>query len=1002
MKVQTKKKTSAGWLFLIINLLITNLALAQTKTNYVIKGVVKDLRTNRPVASVNVKLENTVITTVTNNEGNYELKAKVNSGTYTLSFTFMGYAKKTESITLGQNHEVFVNTSIVEDFMGLNEIVVTGVTVAASKKTLGNAISSVNAKELENANATQIDQALAGKISGAHISQNSGNPAGGISVRLRGTSTVVGLSDPLYIMDGVILNNYSSELIDLGGYAQNRLVDINPNDIERIEVIKGAAAAAIYGSRASNGVVQIFTKRGVEGKPKFNFFTNIKTSDIRKTLEVNAYPYRFNNTNKDDLSVTEVKRYDYQKWIFRTGSGNETNVSVSGGHNSSQYFISGNYLYNQGIINKTDFTRGSFKINFDQQLAVWLKLSVGINYAISSSSEIPNGGLDEAYGALTGFIFGNNYINPEPDPVTGIYPSVSSIINRTNPLEAINRFKFKQKTGRFIGNFQLNATPIKGLNIKYILGYDNANQLATGFIPVGNTTPSYADGYSKRSDQTIYLINNDFNASYQTQIGNWLESGTGIGATAQSEKIMRTYLTATQLALIAETVNNGTLNAKTGEGRSDVNLMGAYIQQTFGIMEKIYFTGAFRYDISSVFGKESRGQFYPKVSGSYLISNENFWKNSQIAKVIPLFKLRASYGQSGNLTALGPYDKYTNYTSVNSAGLQSLVSPALLGNESIKPERQEEFEIGTDFSLLNDRFGVEFSYYKKNVKDLLFSVRIAPSTGYLSQYQNIGTLNNKGIELLVRGVPILRDKFRWNVIATFNKNKNVINNIPGGILMVAGSFGQVAALNGYPIGAFYSTYFARNPDGSLLLNSKGFPQIEKTGRKDGQPDGTTLKKVIGDPNPDWTGSLINEFQIGKNLSVRAQMDVSYGGNVFNFTRRIGDRDLYGGLKGYQSELKEEVKKGTSEALFFILENWIENGSYAKLREVSVSYNFRPSFLKTGSIKLTLAGRNLFSIDNYSGYDPEINTAGQSTSVRGFDFVEVPIPRQLIVGLNMNF
>ncbi|WP_379094027.1 SusC/RagA family TonB-linked outer membrane protein [Pedobacter sp. UC225_65] len=889
---------------------------------------------------------------------------------------------------------------MTEDLVRLNEVVVTGTSVATSRKTLGNAISTVGAKDFANSNATSIDQALSGKIAGAQITQNSGNPAGGISVRLRGTSTVVGAADPLYIIDGVIVNNSSTELLDLGGYAQNRLVDINPADIDHMEMIKGAAAAAIYGSRASNGVVQIFTKKGKEGKPSYSFSTNFKVSDVRKTLDVNTHPFRFNNTTVTDLSQTAVQRYDYQDDIFRSAMGTENNLSVSGGSNGTQYFVSGNYLFNQGIIDKSDFSRAGARARVDQRLNDWLKISAGMNYVLSSSHEIPNGGLNEAYGALTGFIFSNNFINPAADPATGIYPSTSpTAVQRTNPLEAINRFQFAQRTSRFIGNFQATATPIKGLSINYVLGYDNSTQIGTGYIPVGNTTPSYNTGFSKRADKTSFLVNNDINVSYQTKLADWLQSTTGIGGTAQSEKIYQTGITATQLGLIGQTINNGV--SVPSEFRSDINVMGAFIQQTFGIKEKIYLTGAARYDVSSVFGASNRGQFYPKVSASYILSNEKFW-SGKLSNVISSVKLRASYGQAGNLTAIGAYDRYSSYIPVNSAGLPSVYSPTLLGNIGIKPERQEEIEVGTDLSFFKDRLGVEFSYYKKDVKDLLLLANLTPSTGYSSQYINVGTMTNKGFELMVRGVPILTKQVKWDVIATYSRNKNVVNNIPGGVLTFAGGFGQVAAVNGYPLGAFYATYFARNADGSLLLTSGGLPQTEKAGRTGGQPSGATLKKVIGDPNPDWVGSLINEVSVGKHFSFRAQLDASIGGDVFNFTKRVGDRDLYGGLKGYEPELRGEVPKGTSAALFSIFENWIEDGSFVKLREVSASYSFKPKFLPTGNMRFSLAGRNLFSIDKYSGYDPEINAAGQSSAVRGFDFVEVPIPRQIVLGFNLTF
>ncbi len=980
--------------------LLGQVAFAQS-TRYTVTGTVTDARTKVPLPGVVVKFQNSNSATATDANGKYSLTTTQGAGTYNLTFSYIGFKPETKPVTLGSAATVVVDAQISEDVVGLDEVVVTGTSVATSKKQLGNAISTVSAASLQNSVATSVDQALAGKVAGAQISQNSGNPAGGISVRLRGTSTVVGSGDPMYIVDGVIINNNSPELIDLGGYAQNRLVDINPNDIERIEIIKGAAAAAIYGSRASNGVVQIFTKRGKAGKPKIAASTQFRVSEVRKTLDYNDYPFRFVDTDPGNLTQEPVQRYDFQDKIFRTAFGTENNLSVSGGSENTQYYLSGNYLSNQGIIDNTNFNRGGARIRIDQTLNNWMSVSVGANYVLSTSEEIPNGGLSEAYGALTGFIFSNNYINPEP--VNGVFPSTAptSILRRTNPLEAIERFKFGQRTNRFIGDLQLMLTPIPNLNINYTLGYDNATQIATGFIPVGNTTPSYDTGYSRRADRTTYLLNNDLNASYRATLADWLESTTGVGATVQVDKVYATGITATQLGPIAETTSNGA-TIISSELRSDINIFGFFAQQTFGIGDRLFLTGAGRYDVSSVFGEDNRWQFYPKVSGSYLISNEKFWEG--LSQVIPILKVRASYGQAGNLTAIGAFDRYTNYVPVSLPGLPGVISSTLLGNSGIKPERQVETEIGADMSFLNGRLGLEFSYYHKDVKDLLLFVNLTPSSGFLNQYRNVGTLTNKGFELMLTGAPVQNENFKWTSTVTFSKNKNEVNNIPGGLLLFPGGFSQVAAVDGYPLGAFYSTYFARNPDGSLLLTPKGLPQAEKEGRdpETGQPTGATSKKVIGDPNPDWTGSFINELTVGKGFSFRTQFDAAYGFEVFNFTRRVGERDFYGGLAGYEPELRGEVPKGTSAALFGIFENYIEDGSYIKLRELSVAYDFKPAFLGGNNMRLTLAGRNLFSIDDYSGYDPEVNAAGQTTAVRGFDFVEVPIPRTYALGVNVSF
>ncbi|RYZ50261.1 MAG: SusC/RagA family TonB-linked outer membrane protein [Sphingobacteriales bacterium] len=906
-----------------------------------------------------------------------------------------------------------LDAQLGEDVLMLNDVVVTGNAVATSKKKLTNAVSTVSARDIQYSASTGIDGALQGKVAGAQITQNSGNPAGGISVRLRGPSTIVGSSDPLYIVDGVIVNNDSRELIDLGGYAQNRLVDINPADIDHIEIIKGAAAAAIYGSRANNGVVQIFTKRGKTGAPQISFSTQFKTNSVRKTLPYNEYPFRFNNTTVTDLTQTPVTRYDLQDDIFSTGIGTDNSLSVSGGTEATKYYVGVSSLYNEGIIKNTNFSRNGARMNISQKLNDVFTLSAGANYTMSSSREIPNGGLVEAYGALTGFIFSNNFVNPDKDPVTGIYPSTSpvAIARRTNPQEAINRFDFRQRVSRFTGNAQLNAKPVAGLNIDLIFGIDNYTQNTTAYIPPINTTPSYNLGLARRADATIFQTNTDLNISYRKKVNNWLESTTGLGGTLQFDRQYTIGASAQQLGAFGQTINNGTSVAS--EFRADRSILGAFLQQTFGINDKIFITGAARVDASSVYGVDKRWQFFPKVSGAYIVSEENFWSNSSIGDVVSSFKVRAAWGQSGNLTAIGNFDRFTLYSPVSYGGTTGYVAASQFGNTTVTPERQTELELGTDISLLNERLSLEFTYFDKDVKQLILGRTLAPSTGYSSRFLNIGTMTNKGYELMIKGVPIQKPGFQWVTTFSYTHNKNVINGVEGnGVLPFAGGFGQVAAVNGYPLGAFYASFFARNPDGSLLLTPGGLPQRERgvqkangtsTPARDaaGQPSGAILSKVIGNPNPLHVLALINDLNIGK-FNFRMQWDGMLGFDVFNFTKRVGDNANYGGLKGYEAELRGDVPKGTSAAEFSIFENWIEKGDFVKLRELSLSYNIKPAAGRIKDIRLTLSGRNLLSIDNYSGYDPEVNAAGQSNAVRGFDFVEVPLPRTFLIGLNLNF
>ena len=1001
-------------LALLLVLLAGLPATAQT-TRYTLRGQVNDA-SGAGLPGATLRILNTVLGTTSRADGTFELAAGLSPGTYTLETSSVGFRPQRQALTLGAETAVAVPAvALAEDLVRLNDVVVTGTSVATSKRQLGNTIATVQAAELLTTVPTQIDQALQGKFSGVQITQNSGNPAGGMSVRLRGPSTVAGSSDPLYIIDGVLVNNDSPQLLDLGGSAQNRLVDISPNDIERIEIIKGAAAAAIYGSRASNGVVQIFTKRGEDGAPKVTVSSQFLVSQLREKLDYNQHPFRFVNTNNADLTQVPVTRYDYQDKIFRTAVGTDNYVSMSGGGNGTKYFVSGNYFRNQGIIDNSEFNRGGGRVRVQQTLSSKASLSAGAAYTLSQSRDVPNGGISEAYGALTGFIFSNNDIDPSADPVTGRYPSTARNIARTNPLEATNRFDFRQRTSRFIGDVQLNLTPFAGFTVDYVLGYDASTQVGTGFIPVGSTAPTYTAGFARRADRTAILTNNDLTLSYRRDLLPWLATTTTAGGTLQSQLVFGTATRSENLAPVVQVSGSGNGTTVGGEDRAERTIRGAFVQQTLGLGNRLFLTGAARVDEGSIYGANNRRQVYYKAGASYVLSDESFYKESFLGRVLPQLKLRASYGQAGNLTAIGPYSRFTNFDPVVAGTTPGLLASTLQGNSELGPERQEEFEAGFDLSALNDRIGFEFSYYDKRVSDLILRRDLAFSSGFSSRFDNVGNLRNSGLELLVRAVPVQLPALRWTVTGTFTTNRNKITGIPNGLLTFPDGFGLVAAVEGRPLGTYYGTYSARNPDGSLLLTPAGLPQRERgvqgtfgrpntPGRgADGQPSGGLVNGVIGDPNPKYIASLINEVSMLKNrLTFRVQFDTQQDFDVFNFTKRVGTRDIFGGLAGYEPELRGEVAKGSSTAAYNTFDKWVEDGSFVKLREVSLSFLLKPQVLGLRDLRLSLAGRNLLVFTNYSGYDPEVNAAGQSNAVRGFDFVEVPIPRSVSVGFNASF
>ncbi|MEA1875603.1 MAG: SusC/RagA family TonB-linked outer membrane protein [Bacteroidota bacterium] len=974
-----------------------------TPVAYTISGVVTDGFNGETIPGATVMIANTGYGTATDHNGNFSFPAYLKPDTYTLLFSFVGFKSVEQELVLAEQKTLTVDAKLTSDITGLDEVVVTGTSGFTKKSQLGNSISTVNSNDLGASGSVSIDAALQGNVAGAQVMRNSGNPAGGVSIRLRGASTVVGSSDPLYIIDGVIVNNNSTQLINLGGYMQNRMVDIDPKDIDHIEILKGAAAAAIYGSRASNGVIQIFTKRGVVGKPKITFSSSVNSNQVRKTLPYNDAQLMWDPDNAG--AAIPATRYNYQDYMFENSYGYENYISVTGGQGNTKYLVSGSQLNNGGIVKNTDFKRNNFRVRIDQVINSWASISVGTMVSKNSSHEMPNG---KNYGPITSLLFADN-LN-DPSPVDGVYPGIGWM---ANPYEAIDRIDAPQKNSRSVSDIQLKLTPLKGLVVNYIFGYDNAFSDARLFVPVGfNTKPN---GLSEKATFANTIYNSDINASYSFDISSSIKSTTGVGYSYQYDETEYFAIRTDHLGPVSTVTDAGTVVGRS-DYRTQRSIWGGYIQETLGISDKIFLTLAGRMDGASTFGVDQRQQFYPKASGSYILSEEDFFTNS-VGGIFDLFKLRASWGQAGNLSALAPYSIYTSYTLAPINGQTGLVAPYTAGNPGLRPERQTETELGLDMGLFNGRLGIEFTWYKQNIEDLLLQRSLAPSTGFGLRYENIGTMTNTGVELMVRAEPVRNQDFRWLVTGIFSQNKNLVTHVEGGKLDL-GMWGTSIAQSGQPLGIFYGYYFATNPDGTLLLTADGFTQRAKGHYEDmtlpdgevipvavqdydsdGQPSGSNLKKIIGDPNPDWVASLTNEFKY-KNLSLFVKIDAVHGANVMSWDKRMFN--LFPGGDATAMELNGDLPKGSARPNFFIYESFIEDGSFVKLREVSLSYDLGLDSDWIKSLRFTLSGSNLMSYDNYFGFDPEVNTEAQSNGVRGQDMANVPIPRILKFGLTATF
>lgn len=1044
--------------------LVTAAVMAQGNVNFTMMGKVTDAK-KQPLVGATIQIAGTSLGTLSDVDGNYSFTGALPSGAYRLAFSFIGYGTKYTNVDIGaSNSKQTIDAIMTEDALNLNEVVVIGSSVAQEKKQLGNSITTVRAEQLGRAGTGNAIQALQGKVAGAQISQNSGDPAGGITVRLRGAKSLLGSSEPLYVVDGVVVNNNTVNVtnanVDAGATSaigQNRLADLNPNDIESLNVINGAAAAAIYGSRASNGVVVITTKRGKSGKPTLSFSTSFSTSELRKKAYFSTVGKQFHpNGNTTDPSAAgylnpllatlwptakggsigadsitvwptaiDVNRYDYTDYIFQKAIGTDNNLSVSGGNEDTRYYASFGFMNNEGIIKNTDARRLSGRLRVDQKITNWLNVSAGLTYVNSSSHELPNGNV--FWSPMNSLNITNNIFKIDDRDASGNLKAVENL-GRINPLSIIENYKNTQQTNRLIADIQMTAIPFEGLKISYILGVDNTSQLGRNYNPAFpyNVNVAYFNkGYAANNSALTMLVNNDLNITYAKKFGG-LSTSTVVGVNHQYAREQISITQGRDLAPFVQTVNGASVVLPPTFADVPSALLGGFIQETFGLGDRFYLTLAGRMDASSRFPKETRTNFYPKAGLSYLISNEAFWDG--LKSIVPIFKIRGSWGQSGNLTGFGAYDRFNRFSTSSFNGQTAISASSALADPSVKVERNEELEIGTDFTLFNDLINVGFSWYKQTAKDLLLNVATAGSQGGTSIKTNVGTLENKGIELTLGITPIKSGKMTWNIYGTYSHNDNKITSLPYGLTAVANPTGApVFLIEGAPVGVFYGSFYARDANGNLLLRDikvngvvTPLPQVERGRAADQNPKtplqyttyrnangqlvvtgngSTQLRKVIGNPNPRNIWSAGTNLTYGK-LTFTALLDAVSGVEIFNADKRTRNNVGVGDLS--EAELLGTKPRGYVAAVAGIEEYRVDDGSFIKLREVALSYDFGSVIKGINNLQIMLSGRNLYSKDNYFGYDPETSSGGQSSVLRGIDFGNVPIPRSYQVTLKANF
>jgi len=987
---------------------------AQTRD---ISGKVTQAVVGTPIADVTVSIVGQQVGVRTNERG--EFRMRVPSGEVALLARQLGFKRQT--IRLGPT-ESTANFVLEKDVLQLEGVTVTGAATTVDRRVAATAVASVSSAELNRVPARSIESNLAGKVAGARIFENSGAPGGGAQVQIRGATSVLGQGDPLYVVDGVIVSNAGvssgasaiSRASGSTGSSQdqvvNRLADLNPNDIENIEVLKSAAATAIYGSRATNGVVVITTKKGSAGQPKWNVTQRVGTQQLMRSLGHRQYatldkvlPFVGGPVGEAAARAActpNCTNYDWQGELYgRTDPSYETLISSSGGSGNTRYFASLNDRQESGIMINTGARRTGGRINLDQTLGSKLTASMGLdvtrNFLQRGLGNNNNAGVSPTYvfGYTPAIIDLNTKLENGRYPNMPFYGGGSGI---ANPFEVIRAIQSDESVFRQAGNIRLNYTALStarhSVQISSLTGVDRFQQEGVQY------SPNYlqfepADGFLGTAGQnnvSSLQTNAGLNAVWTWTPASKLVTSftTSVGGTYERQK-QEIYRIRGRGLLPTRRIAAGAQDIATEDTRTEFRDQSYYVnEQVLLLDEKMALNVGFRADRSSANG--DRGMFYlfPKYSGSY-----RFVK--PLTDKIDEVKFRGAWGQSGNRPRYGDRDiLYADGGLIG--GQNSLVSSGLLGNTGIKPEVMNELEFGMDAQLFGSRVGVEVTRYQRKIKDLLLTFPLPPSSGLGNQIINGGQLSVLGTEGVLSLVPIRRGNFEWTSRIIYNANVQYTNDVPVPAFPVPGSFGAAYGRNRITPN-LRSTYIWSNaPLGA---------------------NGAVRDTITGDANPIHTTTFNNDFT-WKRFTFSALLDWRAGGSVSNMTNNLWDEGKQ--ARDYDDVAPASMLPGSrpcapNETLGLCRFNtfnagdtrvYMQNASYVKLREITINYQAPDSWAQKipggKSLRFNLSGRNLALFSDYWGFDPEFNNFGNTNFNRFIDLAPFPPSRQFFFSVDVGF
>ncbi|MBC3541060.1 SusC/RagA family TonB-linked outer membrane protein [Rufibacter sediminis] len=1021
----------------------SHLVVLQNTAGRTIQGKVTSRDGNEALPGVSVSVKGTTTGTSTDAQGEYSITVPTDEAV--LVFSYIGFVTREIQV----KNQTDVSVVLSSNSQELSQVVVIGYGTT-TKSDLTGSVASVKSEELLATPTTSFDQALQGRAAGVQVTQTSGKPGAEASIRIRGTSSINAGNEPLYVIDGMLVSSDGNDMsvgVNLGPRI-SALSTINPNDIESIEVLKDASATAIYGSRGTNGVVLITTKRGISGTGTVSFDTYYGVQQVANKLDVLNAEQFAHLVNDAKINAGQTPLYnnpsvlgegtDWQDEIFRTAPIMNYQLSFSGGDEKTRYAITGGYFIQDGIIENSDFKRYSFRANLDRDLSSKLKVGNSISYARITSSGV----LTTTETIVPGVTSAALQFNPilpvynvsEPGGYT-FENKGGSYLGKTlgNPVADVNEFTSYGVTSRILGNVYAQYKILDNLEIRTSFGIDGFSSKENAFGPNFLKRTQASKGEASIGTVTGLTWLNENTLTYKPVINEDHVVDFLLGYTLQefnNESLLAYSFDFPDARTGYHDISAGLLPQKPFSGESRWSMVSYLGRANYTLFDRFLFTLTGRVDGSSKFAAEKQYGFFPSGALAWRLSDEAFL---QPFTFLSDLKVRTSYGIIGNqaippyqsLSLVGPYGEgIFNGTEVYTGR-----EPLSYANKDLKWETTAQFDVGVDASFFNNRILLTADYYHKKTSDLLLSTPIPYTTGFNATVLNVGNIQNQGVELDLRTINT-SGRFDWRTSVNFSVNRNKVTNLNSeeDILMGGGTLLRV----GEPVGTFYGYIFdgifqsdeeARTSPvlkGQEATSSNPASRARAGDRRYRDINGDKVidendRTILGSAQPDFTWGITNNFSY-KGIELSFFFQGSQGNKMANLN--LFDLENFNGQTNVLAKAALDrwtpanpsnenpralAAGGLDNGIFS--SNIVEDASYIRLKNVTLGYQVPTALtqrIKVKNLRVYASATNLWTHTDYSGYDPEANTFGQNTAIFGVDRGGYPMAKTYLVGVNIGF